>query len=38
MLALLRTQGAYCDCEVLLNSRIDLVFLENDFDEDDDEE
>jgi hypothetical protein len=36
--ALLRAQGATCDCEVLLNSRIDLVFLEDDLEEEDLEE
>ncbi len=35
---LLRAQGASCDCEVLLNSRIDLVFLESDLDEIEDED
>jgi len=34
VLGLLRAQGASCDCEVLLNSRMDLVFLESDLDED----
>jgi len=41
VLDLLRAQGAMCDCEVLLNSRIDLVFLEDDIefeDEDEDED
>ncbi|HMA36126.1 MAG TPA: DUF2695 domain-containing protein [Chloroflexia bacterium] len=40
VLALLRAQGAHCDCEVLLQSRIDLVFLEDDleFEDDEDEE
>lgn len=37
VVALLRTQGAHCDCEVLLNSRIDLIFLEDDDDELEDE-
>src|SRR5690349_14854353 len=36
--ALLRAQGATCDCEVLLNSRIDLVFLEDDLEDEDLEE
>ena len=35
---LLRAQGAMCDCEVLLNSRIDLVFLEDDGEFEEDEE
>ncbi len=34
---LLRAQGAMCDCEVLLNSGVDLVFLEDDLEYDDDE-
>jgi hypothetical protein len=38
VLALLRAQGAMCDCEVLLNSQIDLVFLEDDLEDDDLEE
>jgi hypothetical protein len=38
VLALLRAQGAMCDCEVLLNSRIDLVFLEDDIEYEDDED
>ncbi len=38
VLGLLRAQGASCDCEVLLNSRIDLVFLESDLDEIGDED
>jgi hypothetical protein len=38
VLALLRTQGANCDCEVLLNSKIDLIFLEDEDDELDDED
>lgn len=40
VLALLRAQGANCDCQVLLNSRIDLVFLESDLEDlvDEDEE
>lgn len=42
VLALLRAQGAVCDCDVLLHSRLDLVFLEDDLefadDEDDEEE
>ena len=38
VLALLRTQGANCDCEVLLHSKIDLIFLEDEDDELADEE
>lgn len=38
VLDLLRAQGAMCDCEVLLNSGIDLVFLEDDLEFEDDEE
>ena len=38
VLALLRTQGANCDCEVLLHSKIDLIFLEEEDDELADEE
>src|SRR5438128_7019898 len=29
VIALLNKQGAFCDCEVLLNSRIDIVFVED---------
>jgi Protein of unknown function (DUF2695) len=37
VLDLLRAQGAMCDCEVLLNSGIDLVFLEDDLEFEEDE-
>src|SRR4051794_19145910 len=33
VIALLNKQGAYCDCEVLLNSRIDIVFIDDDDEE-----
>ncbi len=38
VLALLRTQGAECDCDVLMHSRLDLVFLEDDLEEFEDDD
>lgn len=35
VLAILRAQGAMCDCDVLRNSQVDLVFLEDDLEEED---